>query len=70
MNKRVPGVFVPDDLIDEMSSVPKADALKKGIEIAGRMIRTIREENICHGVHVMAIGREDLVPEILEASGM
>ena len=70
MNKRVPGVFVPADLIDEMSSVPKSEALQKGVEIAGRMIRTIKEEGICHGVHVMAIGKEELVPEILEAAGI
>ncbi len=70
MNKRVPGVFVPDDLIAEMGSVPKGKgkALAKGIEIAGRMIRRIREEKICDGVHVMAIGREELVPEILDTA--
>lgn len=70
MNKRVPGVFVPKTLIKEMASVPKKQRIKKGIEIAGRMIRRIREEEICHGVHVMAIGREELVPDILEAAGM
>jgi len=70
MNKRVPGVFVPDDLIAEMGSVPKGKgkALAKGIEIAGRMIRRIREEKICDGVHVMAIGKEKLVPEILDTA--
>ena len=70
MNKRVPGVFVPDDLIAEMGSVPKGKgkALAKGIEIAGRMIRRIREEKICDGVHVMAIGKEELVPEILDTA--
>ena len=40
----------------------------KGIEIAGRMIRQIRDEKICDGVHVMAIGKEELVPEILDAA--
>ena len=70
MNKYVPGVFVPQELIDEMASAPKGEAIKKGIEIAGRMIRTIKEEGICHGVHVMAIGREEVVPEILSESGL
>ena len=72
MNKRVPGVFVPKNLIDEMASVgkKKADGLAKGIEIAGRMIKQIREEQICDGVHVMAIGKEEVVPDILaQAAG-
>lgn len=70
MNKNVPGVMVPQELIDEMAASPKGKALETGIKIAGRMIRRVREENICHGVHVMAIGKEELVPDILSAAGM
>jgi methylenetetrahydrofolate reductase (NADPH) len=70
MNKYVPGVLVPRELIDEMASAPKGEAIRKGIEIAGRMIKTIKEEKICHGVHIMAIGREEVVPEILNESGL
>lgn len=72
MNKNVPGVFVPQGLIDEMEAAPKGAAAKlaKGIEIAGRMIRKIKEEKICDGVHVMAIGREETVPEILRVAGL
>jgi methylenetetrahydrofolate reductase (NADPH) len=70
MNKNIAGVFVPQDLIDEMASAPKGQALAKGIEIAGRMIRRIKEEKMCDGVHIMAIGKEDLVPEIMSAAGL
>lgn len=70
MNKNVPGVRVPQELIDEMAAAPKGSALAKGIEIAGRMIREIREERICDGVHVMAIGKEEVVPEILKEAGL
>lgn len=70
MNANVPGIFVPQDLIDEMASAPKGKALDKGIEIAGRMIHQLSEENVCDGVHIMAIGREHVVPEILSAAGM
>jgi methylenetetrahydrofolate reductase (NADPH) len=70
MNKNVPGVFVPQGLIDEMKAAPKGQALPKGIEIAARMIRQIKEESICDGVHIMAIGREELVPDILRGAGM
>ena len=70
MNKNVAGVNVPQELIDEMAGAPKGGALTKGIEIAGRMIRRIHEENMCHGVHIMAIGKEEVVPEIMSAAGL
>lgn len=70
MNDNVPGIFVPENLIDELAAAPKGEALKKGIEIAGRMIATLKKESICDGVHVMAIGREELVPEILTTAGI
>jgi len=70
MNKNVPGVFVPQELIEELASTPKEKVLEKGIEIAGRMIKTIKEEALCDGVHIMAIGREELVPDILAAAGI
>jgi 5,10-methylenetetrahydrofolate reductase len=70
MNKNIAGVFVPQDLIDEMASAPKGQALAKGIEITGRMIKRIHDENMCDGVHIMAIGKEDKVPDIMEAAGL
>ena len=70
MNENVPGVFVPQNLIDELAAAPKGEAINKGIEIAGRMIATLEKESICHGVHVMAIGREEVVPDILKAAGL
>jgi len=67
MNKNVAGVNVPQDLIDELAAAPKGRAIEKGIEIAGRMIKKIRKEKLCAGVHIMAIGREELVSEIMSA---
>jgi methylenetetrahydrofolate reductase (NADPH) len=70
MTENVPGVFVPQSLIDELAAAPKGEAINKGIEIAGRMIATIKKESMCDGVHVMAIGREEVVPDILKAAGL
>jgi methylenetetrahydrofolate reductase (NADPH) len=70
MNDNVPGVFVPQNLIDELAAAPKGEAINKGVEIAGRMISTIKKESLCHGVHIMAIGREEVVPDILKAAGL
>lgn len=70
MNQNVPGIFVPQNLIDELAAAPKGTALNKGIEIAGRMIATIKKEKMCDGVHIMAIGKEEVVPDILKAAGL
>ncbi len=70
MNANVPGIFVPEEMIQELASAPKGKAIEKGIEIAARLIRTIRDEGICDGVHIMAIGREERVLDILDAAGL
>jgi len=70
MTENVPGIFVPQALIDEMASAPKGEAVKKGIEIAGRMIAALKKEAVCDGVHIMAIGREEVVPDILAVAGL
>ncbi|MBS0014266.1 MAG: methylenetetrahydrofolate reductase [Desulfobacterales bacterium] len=70
MNKNVAGVMVPQNLIDEMAAAPKGGALKKGIEITGRMIAQIKDEKLCDGVHIMAIGKEEVVPDIMSAAGL
>jgi 5,10-methylenetetrahydrofolate reductase len=70
MTENVPGIFVPQDLINEMASAPKGEGLKKGIEIAGRMIATLKKDVVCDGVHIMAIGREEVVPDILAIAGL
>jgi len=70
MTENVPGIFVPQNLIDELAGAPKGEALAKGIEIAGRMIAALKTDSICNGVHIMAIGREEVVPDILAAAGL
>ena len=70
MTENVPGIFVPQLLIDEISKVPKEAMLTKGIEIAGRTIAALKKNAVCDGVHIMAIGREEVVPDILAAAGL
>ena len=68
MNDNVPGIIISQAVIDELANVEKGKGLQKGIEIASRFIKALKEENLCHGVHVMAVGREGIVPDILEAA--
>jgi len=70
MTENVPGIFVPQGLIDELTAAPKGEVLAKGIQIAGRMIAALKKDSICDGVHIMAIGREEVVPDILAAAGL
>lgn len=68
MNNNVPGIIISQDVIDEMATAEKGQGLQKGTEIAARFIKTIKEENLCQGVHIMAVGNEGVVPDILEAA--
>jgi len=70
MNENVPGIFVPQNLIDELAAAPKGEALNTGIQIAGRMIAELKNNSLCDGVHIMAIGKEERVPDIMAAAGI
>jgi len=66
MNKAVAGVHVPDELIDEMDQAD--DRAQKSVEIAARLIKEMKP--LCQGAHIMAIGWEKKVPEVLDAAGL
>jgi methylenetetrahydrofolate reductase (NADPH) len=70
LNGNVPGISVPDALLKEMESVSgDADAeLRKGIEIAARIIKEV--QSYCAGVHLMTMGWEKHIPAILQAAGL
>ena len=66
MNKNVSGVFVPEHMIEEM--VKTKDKTKTGLELAAQLIKDLKD--LSQGVHVMAIGWEKKVPDILELAGL
>jgi 5,10-methylenetetrahydrofolate reductase len=68
MNENVAGVFVPEDMIKEMADTTKEDRKKKAIEIAARIIRELK--SLCQGVHIMPLGWDDTVPEIIEEADL
>lgn len=72
MNANVPGIAVPQDQIDALAAA-KEKGIKPadlGIELAAKLIADIKDENLCPGVHIMAIGAEKNVPVILEKAGL
>ncbi len=66
MNKNVAGVFVPEEMIKEMTDAQ--DRTRMGMEIAANLIKQLK--GICQGVHLMAIGWEKKVPAILDLAGL
>ena len=72
MNQNVPGIAVPQNQIDRLAEA-KTNGENPGllgIDMAAQLIARIREENLCAGVHIMAIGAEKNVPVILEKAGI
>ncbi|MDY6936496.1 MAG: methylenetetrahydrofolate reductase [Cyanobacteriota bacterium] len=66
INKYVPGVHIPDETIDRLEKAD--DPLREGMAIAAEQVKIARQ--LCQGVHMMAVRREDLIPEILEMAGV
>ncbi len=78
MNENVPGIAVPQDQIDRLAAAAEEGKTtgvkglpgKLGMELAAELIAQIKTENLCPGVHIMAIGAEKNVPVILEKAGI
>lgn len=70
LNNNVPGIRVPEELIEELKAAGKEKALDAGMDITARHIKQLKEEGICDGVHIMAIGMEEKVPEIMKRAGL
>ena len=65
MNKNVAGVHVPQWMIDELAAdKEKAKAGITGVELAAKVIKECRP--YCQGLHIMALGWEAKVPELLK----
>lgn len=78
MNANVPGIQVPDWMIERLTAAAeegkekgiKGLPMQAGIDMAAEFIAQIKAENVCEGVHIMAIGAEQNVPEILKRAGI
>ncbi len=78
MNENVPGIDVPQHMIDRLADAAaegkekgiRGLPMQLGIEMAAEMIAEIKAQNLCDGVHIMAIGAEKNVPIILEKAGI
>jgi methylenetetrahydrofolate reductase (NADPH) len=70
MKNRVPGIEVPEELVKRMSDTPKEKQPEEGVKICIEQIQHLKEVEGVRGFHIMAIEWEEMVPEIVEKSGL
>ena len=70
MKKMVPGMDVPDELIARIKGVEKDKRAEEGVKIAIETIQQLKEMEGVHGVHIMAIEWEEMVPRIAQEAGL
>lgn len=68
LNKNVPGIKVRDELIDRMKAA--SDAKGEGIKVCVETIEELRKVEGVHGIHIMAVEWEEVVPEIVKKAGL
>lgn len=66
INRVVPGVNIPQHIIDRLAQAK--DPLEEGVKIAAEQVQIARQ--LCQGVHMMAVKREDLIAPILDMAGV
>ncbi len=69
MNEEVPGVTIPDKLVKRMEAAgDKAE--EEGVQIALELIEAVKNKKGVNGIHLMAVGWEEIVPRIITEAGI
>ncbi len=70
MRTRVPGVHIPDAIVERLRKTPKEKQRQEGKQICVEIIEQVREIAGVAGIHIMAYKQQDLVPAIVEEAGL
>jgi methylenetetrahydrofolate reductase (NADPH) len=70
LKNKVPGMDVPQELVDRMAGVPKEKQAEEGLTVCVETIQRLKEVTGVAGFHIMAIEWEQKVPEIVERAGL
>jgi methylenetetrahydrofolate reductase (NADPH) len=70
MKNRVPGMDVPDEVVQRLGDSPKEKQPEEGIKICIESIERLKQVEGVAGFHIMAIEWEEMVPEIVEKGGL
>lgn len=68
MKNKVPGMIVPNHIIDRMKN--SSDPKEEGIKLCVEQIEAFKNMKGVHGVHIMAVKWEEIVPRIVEMAGL
>ncbi len=66
MNKRIPGIRIPQDMIDRLTKAK--DKEQEGIQMAIETCIELKKMKRVDGIHIMAIFWEEIVPEIVQGA--
>lgn len=70
MRTKVPGVHIPDEIVERLRKTPKKQKREEGKKICVEIIQQVREIDGISGVHVMAYRQEELVAQIVQEAGL
>jgi len=70
LRRRVPGVHVPDAVVERLRRAPAGQKRAEGMRICVEVIQQLREIEGVRGIHVMAYRQEELVAEIIQEAGL
>jgi 5,10-methylenetetrahydrofolate reductase len=68
MNRSVPGVVVPKKLVKQLADADKKERAKVSVKICGRLVNEMK--GMCQGAHLMTLGWDKYVPDILAGAGL
>ena len=68
MRDNVSGISVPDEIVTRLEEAK--DVKEEGVKIALEIIEQLKEIDGIHGIHIMAVAWEDIVPVIVERAGL
>lgn len=67
MNEKIPGVFIPEKILKRMESAKeKGNEQEEGVQITLELVEKIKSKKCVHGIHLMAVGWEEVVPRIVK----
>ena len=68
MTTSVPGIIVPDEIVKRMEQAKSTK--EEGVKLTLELVQQIKEIPGIHGIHIMAVGWEDIVGEVVEKCGL
>ena len=70
LHHTIPGVTVPEQILDRFEQAREDDYEELGVEIALDLIDRVKSKQGIQGLHLMSVGWESVVPRLLQESGL